>query len=332
MEYLNFDLEIAPQHGGFYPVSARSEQAETRHMMRLPLQDQALEFVLLRLQNVLLRSVSLHRAIPSPEEQLVQDFGRTLFESLLAENARRLYDASLAQASQQGKGLRLRLRILAPELATLPWEFLYDPLQQEFVCLLPDTVIVRYLESALPPPPLTVSLPLNVLAMIASPSDQARLDIAREKARLVNALGPLEQKGQVRISWVEGQTVQALHQALMQREWHIFHFIGHGGIDPQNEEGVLALVNAQGRTHLLNATDLGRLLALRPSLRLVVLNACLGAMGNKRDLFSSTAAALASKRIPAVLAMQYDISDQAMGLLPMRGRQLAWGRPGHWNG
>jgi hypothetical protein len=68
---------------------------------------------------------------------------------------------------------------------------------------------------------------------------------------------------------------------------------------------VLALVNTQGTTELLSATDLGRLLAPRPSLRLVVLNACQGALGNQRDLFSSTAATLASKGIPGVLAMQY---------------------------
>jgi hypothetical protein len=311
MEYLNFDVEIAHQGEGSYPVGVRSEVGEARQRMRLPLQEQALENVLLRLQNALLRSASLHRGVLSPEEQLVQDFGRTLFESLLAGDLRRLYDASLARATQLGKRLRLRLNILAPELATLPWEFLYDPLQQEFVCLRPDTVIVRYLESALPTPPFKVALPLYVLAMIASPSDQALLDIAREKQRLVDALHPLEQRGLVKLRWVEGQTVQALHQALLQRDWHIFHFIGHGGMDPRLQEGVLALANERGMTHLLSATDLGRLLALHHPLRLVVLNACQGALGNKRDLFSSTAATLASKGIPAVLAMQYDISDQA---------------------
>ena len=46
-------------------------------------------------------------------------------------------------------------------------------------------------------------------------------------------------------------------------------------------------------------------------LRLVVLNACEGARGGKRDIFSSTASILIEQGVPAVLAMQYEISDKA---------------------
>jgi hypothetical protein len=137
------------------------------------------------------------------------------------------------------------------------------------------------------------------------------LNIDHERQRLAAALGSLEQMGLLKLRWVEGQTVRDLHHALLQREWHIFHFIGHGAFDSHQQEGVLALADEQGKTQLLSATDLARMLTQRPSLRLVVLNSCQGAAGNRHDLFSSTAATLASKRIPAVLAMQYDISDQA---------------------
>jgi hypothetical protein len=43
----------------------------------------------------------------------------------------------------------------------------------------------------------------------------------------------------------------------------------------------------------------------------VVLNACLGARGNTTDVFSSTAATLVRRGVPAVIAMQYEISDDA---------------------
>jgi hypothetical protein len=311
VEYLNFDLEIGPRSEDRYPVGARSEAGEVRHWMRFPLDGLALENVLLRVQNALLRTGNVRRGMGTPEEQVVQSFGRALFEALLVEDVRRLYDASAARATQQGKGLRLRLRIQAPELAALPWEFLYDPLQHEYVCFLPDVVLVRYLETAQPIPPFKVELPLRVLAMLADPSDLDRLNVAHERQRLSDALRPLEELDLVRLRWVEGQTVRDLHQALLQRDWHIFHYIGHGAFDARTQEGVLALVNEQGTTHLLGATDLGRMLAQRHSLRLVVLNSCQGAAGSRHDLFSSTAATLASKRIPAVLAMQYDITDQA---------------------
>jgi hypothetical protein len=311
MEYLNFDVEINQGNSGLYPIAARSSAGDARHLMRFPFDEHTLEMNLLRLQNALLRSAQVYRGVQSPEEAIVQQFGQRLFETLLAGDVRRLYDASAAQASQQRQGLRVRLRIGAPELAALPWEFLYDPLQHEYVCFLPDTVIVRYLEVAQPIPPFKVEPPLRVLAMIADPHDQARLNMASEKQRLLDALGPLEQMGLLKLRWVEGQTVQDLHQALLQREWHVFHFIGHGAFDTRQQEGVLALANEQGKTHLLSAIDLARLLAQHPSLRLVVLNSCQGAVGNRQNLFSSTAATLASKRIPAVLAMQYEISDQA---------------------
>src|SRR5688572_3236734 len=56
---------------------------------------------------------------------------------------------------------------------------------------------------------------------------------------------------------------------------------------------------------------LGRLLDGHQSLRVAVLNACVGARGSERDVFSSTAAILVQRGLPAVLAMQYEISDRA---------------------
>ena len=53
------------------------------------------------------------------------------------------------------------------------------------------------------------------------------------------------------------------------------------------------------------------MLADHRSLRLVLLNACEGARGSERDIFSSTASILVRRGLPAVLAMQYEITDQA---------------------
>lgn len=76
----------------------------------------------------------------------------------------------------------------------------------------------------------------------------------------------------------------------------------------------IALVDddAQQYAYNLTATDLDRLLAdERLSLRLVLLNACEGARGSLQEQFSSTAAKLVYKGIPAILAMQEGITDQA---------------------
>src|SRR5205085_1810056 len=76
-------------------------------------------------------------------------------------------------------------------------------------------------------------------------------------------------------------------------------------------EGVIALEDKAGQAHYLSANQLGTLLADHPTLRLVVLNSCKGAKASTHDIFSSTAAALVRRGIPAVLANQYAITDQA---------------------
>ena len=145
--------------------------------------------------------------------------------------------------------------------------------------------------------------------MIASPSDLAPLDVAREGARR-EAVAVLR-AGSGGVTWLEGQTWRDLQREMQGGPWHIFHFVGHGGFDDGKDEGFVCLAGEDGRTRPLGATQLGRLLADHRSLRLVLLNACEGARGGGQDVFSSTASILVRRGIPAVLAMQYEITDRA---------------------
>lgn len=242
----------------------------------------------------------------------MQEFGRVLFNALLEGEARSLYYESKREATRQGRGLRLRLHIRAPRLAALPWEYLFDPrAPADYLCLSRNTPLVRYLDLAQPIEPLTVTPPLQILAMIASPTDLEPLRTERERERMSRALAPLEARGLVKLTWLEGQTWRDLQHYMRGGPWHVFHFIGHGGFDGRVEEGALALAGDNGRTELLHATSLGRLLANHGTLRLAILNACEGAKSGPRDLFSSTAATLAQRGIPAILAMQDAITDRA---------------------
>ncbi|RPH55633.1 MAG: CHAT domain-containing protein, partial [Chloroflexi bacterium] len=76
-------------------------------------------------------------------------------------------------------------------------------------------------------------------------------------------------------------------------------------------EGTILFEDPSGGTDSMSATQLARLLADHPTMRLVVMNSCEGARGGKEDIFSSTASILVRRGIPAVLAMQYEISDKA---------------------
>jgi CHAT domain-containing protein len=222
-----------------------------------------------------------------------------------------LYVASRSEASRQCKGLRVQLRIQSAELAALPWEFLYDPDQGQYLCLSDTTPVVRYVELDEPALPLSITLPLSILGVTASPKNLPDLDIEREKQRIEQALAGLQAKGLATLTWLAGRTWEDVQQAMVSGTWHVFHFIGHGGFDLHTDEGVIVLENSAGQAHYLSATQVALLLNDHYPLRLVVLNSCEGAEASTRDIFSSTAATLVQRGIPAVLANQYVISDQA---------------------
>jgi len=217
------------------------------------------------------------------------------------------------QAQQQGKGLRLKLHVKPPNLTVLPWEFLYDPDRDEYLCFSRDTPIVRYTDLRQAVGRLTVEPPLRILGMVASPRDLDPLDVEHEKSLMDEAIEDLQADGFVKLTWLEGETWRDLQRA-MRRDgpWHIFHFVGHGDFDMAAQEGLIAFTEkGTGRRHLLRSRDLARLLDGHPSLRLVFLNSCEGARGSEGDPFSGTAATLVRRGIPAVVAMQYQITDQA---------------------
>ncbi len=190
-DYLDFELEIGPGQGREYPVAVvRSPEGEAHDTMLFPYDELALESRLKDVQIALLRSGSERRTAPSREEQNVQSFGQALFDALLIGDIRSCYDMSRRTARRQGKGLRLKLRIQAPALAALPWEFLYDAREAEYLCLMRGRPVVRYLELTQPIQPLNVTPPLRILAMIASPSDLPKLDVEREKVRIEQATAP----------------------------------------------------------------------------------------------------------------------------------------------
>jgi predicted Zn-dependent protease len=279
--------------------------------MHFPYDELALDARLDKLQIALLRSGGKHRRAPSAEEQAVQQFGQDLFAALFDGDIRSCYDVSLREADQQDRLLRLKLRILPPELNALPWEFMYDADQAEYVCLSRQTPIVRYLESPRVIKPLAVSPPLRVLGLVASPRDLPGLDVEREKQRVERATRDLRERGLLELEWLPGGTWRDLQEAMWGGPWHVFHFVGHGGFDARADEGYIALVDGDGCMNALTATRLGRLLRDQVALRLVLLNACEGAKGSERDINSSTASILVHKGIPAVVAMQYEITDRA---------------------
>lgn len=309
--YLDFELEIGANDGSGYPLAVlHSPAGNERSRLRLSLSGLELENRLLALEKALLRSGGKRRRVLSADESIVQSFGRELFAALFHDDIRALYFQSRQIAGGQDKGLRLKLRIHAPELAVLPWEYLFDDRTGEYVSLSQSTPVVRYLETAHALRPLAVTPPLRILGMMASPPNLPPIDIALEKARLERALAGARQRGLVQLEWLPGQSWRDLQRAMRQGPWHVFHFLGHGSFDSVREEGVLAMTDA-GQAYPLPANQLARMLGDHPTLRLVLLNACEGGLASHSDIFASTAATLVQRGVPAVIAMQVEITEAA---------------------
>ncbi len=307
-EYIDLDLLIERAPSGYRARVIDSPVGQAIHDFTLPFSD-------LEIENFLLRIGVARRAFRRLETQEMaasKSFGARLFDAVFGGDIRGCLRSSIDEANRQRSGLRIRLRLSdVPELADLPWEFLYNSSINRFLSLSVETPLVRYLELPERVQPLMVTLPLRVLVMISSPTRYPPLDVDREWSKLKEALAPLETRGLVALERQPDGTLTTLQRRLRQQTFHVFHFIGHGGFDAQSQDGVLALEDELKKDRLVTGQDLGTLLHDHRSLRLVVLNACEGARASRTDPFAGTAQSLLQQGIPAVIAMQFEISDEA---------------------
>jgi hypothetical protein len=308
LHYLDFDLKFTRKDAAdSYRLDCRSPSGEAAGEFQLPLSPLEVENLILKLSRLKRAS----RAVDSPEVAAARALGGKLFEAVFQGQVRDCFRASVEKVrSQTETGLRLKLRLQdAPELADLPWEYLYDESCNRFLAQSVQTPLVRYLELPEGFNPLKTAFPLRILGLISSPSDHAALDSACEKKLVEQALAPLIDKGQAELDWLPKADLSSLRAALRQKEYHIFHFIGHGGFDKATEQGVLVLEDERGKGKLVSGETLGVLLHDHSSLRLAVLNSCLGARSGKEDPFAGVATELVRQGLPAVIAMQFEISD-----------------------
>mgnify|MGYP000470433716 CR=1 FL=1 len=91
----------------------------------------------------------------------------------------------------------------------------------------------------------------------------------------------------------------------------MLHFIGHGSFDEQQQDGVLLMEDSEGYGARVSSRDLGVILHDHGALRLVVLNACEGGRSSRTDPFAGAAQSLVQQGIPAVIAMQFPVTDEA---------------------
>jgi CHAT domain len=306
VEYEPLKIRLQSTGAGSYGVLASTATAEAASEFQLPFDERDFENFVLRVGRPR-RGV---RRLDSPEFDSAKGFGSALFDALFQGEVRDLYHAASAEADSAGKGLRITLLLgQAPELMHVPWEYLCEG--GDFLSVSERTPIVRYLDLKKAHRPFRVDPPLRIVGMVSSPSDVIELNVEEEKRRLEHALGDLLARGLVEIVWLERATLRALLRTLEERDLHVFHYIGHGAFDKQAGDGVLMLEDDRGRGKPVTGMYLGQLLQDERTLQLVVLNACEGARTDPEDAFGGVAASLVKREIPSVVAMQFEITDDA---------------------
>jgi hypothetical protein len=251
-----------------------------------------------------------HVDVRSPAE-VAEGIGARLAHALLTGPVGELYATAVERVgSSVDRGVRLSLSLgEAPQLLGVPWELLF--VAPRFLASQRRTPVVRLLEmnrTALPAP---VAGPLSLLCVVSSPADLPRLDVDAERRRIEQALTTVREQRLVDVTWLHPATPDTLRTTLLDGAYHVIHFVGHSDFTAAGD-GVVFLENDAGGAVPLESTLLANLIADQSAtLRLVVLNSCKGARTTADDPAAGVAATLISLGLPAVVAMQFPISDDA---------------------
>ena len=323
---LDFDVVVEAYDGGYRTRVVASPAGEAQTDFTLPFSDEGLENLVLKVVGSIGRARRKVRRIEPQESRLIEDFGSQLFQAVFSGPVRECLGRSRIAAENKDAGLRVRLR-LPGDLANIPWEYLYDD-EYGFLGLDPRTALVRYLEMSAPVQPFPIRPPLRILTIVSAPTDIPEIDGEKEWGKLKDELDGLVRDEMVQLDRLETGTLAELLPPLRQNEYHVLHFIGHGGYDEEAHDGALAFEDEDRNTRLVTGRDLMQMISGHRSLRLVVLNACEGARSASDDPFGGVAQALVRRGIPAVVAMQFEISDPAaLVFSPSFYQAIAQGRP-----
>lgn len=302
MDYLELTINEDPRGG---KLSLRTPDGREAHATvdNLPDADEC--------ERVIKLLATIRDEVGAPENAArvgsVEEFGKRLYRAAFPDQLRELLGGYL----ERGDDFGIRIDLArAGDLARAPWELLRHPDHEQFLALRtsPRVVLTRYLASSMRPPAPPQQGTLRMLVLLPQYSGEHRLDSDGEWEVLQRALLRLDA---VRIEPIRLEppvTWDKLQKKLNEAPpFHILHFGGHAAHDPASSKGSLFLEDESGFPDEIDCEDLADLLDDHKSLRLVMLNACEG--GRLADGFAGLAKRLCQRGFPAVVAMQFPVTD-----------------------
>jgi len=247
----------------------------------------------------------------------LKKLGGMLYRGLFRGEVEARLLQSLSITEQNDRGLRIVFRVdvrdaSVAELFSLPWEYLYREESGDFLTLSRRTPLVRYLTVPRPPGQVGTADRLRILAVCAAPNDMSDLSLEVELGRITDNWS--SQPGVTVEPLVHGNLV-SLRRKLLEKEYHVVHFMGHGDWDDARQTGLLYMERADGTSEPVSGERFATFLKDFKSIRMVFLNACTSGEIRAVNPFAGVASALVLGGVPAVLAMQFPISDHAAIIL-----------------
>ncbi|MBD2197581.1 MULTISPECIES: cell division protein HetF [Calothrix] len=270
--------------------------------------------------------------------------GQQLYNALFQGTLRDSWITAQGIAQNQQQVLRLRLGLKDTRLARLPWEVMHAgdrPLATG-----PYVTFSRYQTGILPasrlqshniPQPLEAS-GIKVLMVIASPTDQNRLELLKHEAiklqmELNRHVPRVGESGNyipdIELTVLDQPGREELTQALEQGRYHVLHYSGHSNLGASGGE-IYLVSNRTGLTETLTGDDLAGLL-VNNNIQMAVFNSCLGAYSANADRTEETGErnlteSLVKRGLRSVLAMSERIPDEvALTLTQLFYRNLNQG-------
>jgi hypothetical protein len=269
-------------------------------------------------------------SVPPPDESQLLVLGRQIAE-ILPQSVRQEIVAAVQRARQRRRALRLVLELAddARELLGIPWELMALPVgwgaraeagEDSFLLLNADITLIRQVRGVGINTALILDHPLRLQAFAATPLYVRPIDIHTT----LEAIKQVQPSNGTSQHWYNGSnTLGALQERLSESRPQVVHLLCHGeqrDVGREVPRYDLLFTHADGYTHRVSAADLAGVLTLAPDLQLVVLQACYAGTTavssadegeRSRQVAESIALALVRSGVPAVIAMQGEVAQQA---------------------
>lgn len=241
--------------------------------------------------------------------------GSLLYTALFDGDTEQLFRKTL-EGIQKPDRLRLQLVFnqAAFNLASIPWEFLYRPDRENsagyFLATHPRLVLSRYIPLEWNRESVLINDKVRFMVVVSKPkSKPGELGPVLEYP-VVEVIEELCQKQGFDLFRFENLTIEEFFENLEKVNPHILHFIGHGRYNSDQKRGEIALLKAdREQAEWVTDTTFAEFFDnVKP--HLVLLHACEGAQIDFSNKFAGLAPQLIHKRIPAVVAMQYEVTNE----------------------